>query len=232
MISTVVVLAKNPTQAASQNATNGDKQSPGNPQWYEKSATTVGPMENMASKGGHRLTLLAGSAVYMEGNSTLHHYEMNAHALKGSALLKTSPKDLLKALQEGKVGAMVFEVPLIGLKSKDSGLDKSAYKALKAKADPEIKFALTGETLKPGKEAGVFVMIAQGSLTVAGETIPIILTADTRVRGDQVRLQGVQKLRMTDFKIQPPTMSILVLSVTCTDEFEVHYDVTFGPGEG
>ncbi len=230
-VSTVVVLAGDSSPVSNENHSTEKKSAQGNVQWYEKAAETIGPVDGMASKGEDNLTLQAGSIAYMEGNSTLHKYQMNATALKGSALLKASSKDLVKALKNGKVGAMTFMVPLISFKSKDSGLDKNAYKALKAKDDPEIKFLLTSETLKPGKDADTYVMTAKGSLAVAGETIPIILTADTTFKGDQVRLKGTQQLKFTDFKIKPPSASILFVTITCTDEFEVHYDVTFGPSK-
>ena len=72
-------------------------------------------------------------------------------------------------------------------------------------------------------------MTAKGSLTIAGTSVPVVLTADTTVNGDQVRLKGVQKLKMTDFKVTPPSISILVASITCTDEIEIRYDVLFAP---
>jgi len=196
-------------------------------QWYEKAALRVDPVEGVKGKPGSLLVLQEGSAVYMDGNSTLHHYQMNANVLKGSAVLKGSSKDLLKALQKGKVGAMTFMVPVDTFKSKDSGLDKNAYKALKAKENPEMKFVLSGETLKAGKDADVYVMTADGKLTVAGVTVPVILMANTTFKDGQIRLQGVQKLKFTDFKITPPKASIFIVTVTCDDEFEVYYDVIF-----
>jgi hypothetical protein len=44
-------------------------------------------------------------------------------------------------------------------------------------------------------------------------------------------LTGVQKLKMTDFGIAPPSISLLVTSIDCKDEITVHYDVAFGPKE-
>ncbi len=196
-------------------------------QWYEKSALTVGPVKGFKAKPGSLLVLQAGSAVYMDGNSTLHHYQMNANRLEGSAVLKGSSRNLLKALQKGQVGLMTFDVPVERFKSKDSGLDKNAYVALKSKENPDMKFVLTRETLKAGKDADTYVMTAMGKLTVAGVTIPVILTADTTVKDGQVRLQGIQKLKFTDFNITPPKASIFIVTIVCDDEFEVHYDVLF-----
>src|ERR1019366_9392408 len=117
------------------------------------------------------------------------------------------------------VDSMELVVPVNNLKSKESGLDDNAYKALQAKDNPTIKFDLEGETLKGN------IMTAKGTLTIAGATVPITLSPEVEIKGDQVRLKGVQKLKMTDYKVTPPSISLLVASITCTDEIEIHYDV-------
>ena len=90
-----------------------------------------------------------------------------------------------------------------------------------------MKFLLTHETLEAGKNADTYMMTADGNLTVAGMTIPVILTANTIGQDGQVRLQGIQKLKFMDFNITPPKASILIVTIVCDDEFEVHYDVFF-----
>jgi polyisoprenoid-binding protein YceI len=220
-LAAVSALAMAADKPASANAdSSGNQLTRGSAHWYEKAAEKTGPVEGGAQGG---LVLQPGSAVYMDGNSTLHHYQMNAHSLKGSAALKSSSKDLAGDLEKGKAGPVTLIVPVDDFKSKDSGLDKNAYQALLEKDNPDIKFVLKSESLK-GKR-----MTAMGSLTVAGVTVPIDLSAEATVSGGQVRIQGVQKLKFTDFKIKPPSASILFVTITCDDEFEVHYDVVFGP---
>jgi polyisoprenoid-binding protein YceI len=196
--------------------------------WYQAAAETVGPVDGISAKEGTLLTLQAGSNLYMEGGSTLHMYQMTAHSLKGSAVVKGSATDLVKALKAGKVGTMSLVVPLSTLKSRESGLDDNADKALQAKENPEIRFDLKKEKLAAGTASGAYVMTATGTLTIAGTTKPITLTADVTVVNNQIHLKGVQKLKMTDFKITPPSISLVVTSITCTDDIEVTYDVVFG----
>ncbi len=191
--------------------------------WYEKAATTVGPVDP-AAKGG--LVLQAGSVLFLEGNSTLHKYQMHANILLGSATLKSSKGDLAKGLKSDGVDSMDLVIPVNNLKSKESGLDDNAYKALQTKDNPTIKFTLESETLKGT------TMTAKGNLTIAGTTVPITLSPEVEIKGDQVRLKGVQKLKMTDYKVTPPSISLLVASITCSDEIEIHYDVTFAKAEG
>ena len=44
-------------------------------------------------------------------------------------------------------------------------------------------------------------------------------------------IKGVQKLRMTDYKVPPPVFNLFVTSIKCTDEIEIHYDVFFALAE-
>jgi hypothetical protein len=188
--------------------------------WYQKAATQVGPVDSSV-KGG--LVLQPGSFLYLEGDSTLHKYQMNANVLLGSAALKSPKADLIKSLKNDGVESMTLVVPVNNLKSRESGLDDNAYKALQAKENPSIKFVLESETLKDG------VMSAQGSLSIAGATVPVTLSAQAEIKGDQIRLKGVQKLKMSDFQVKPPSISLVVTSITCTDEIEIYYDVVFAP---
>ena len=197
--------------------------------WYEKAADTVGAVEGVTAKGTD-LALQKGSFLYLVGESTLHQYQMHAGALKGSAVLKAkAPKDLVKALQAGDVASMALVVPVQNFKSRESGLDSNAYKALKSDQYPEIKFDLKKETLEAGAKDGAYVMTATGDLTIAGTTAPVTLSADTTIKDGTVELKGVQKLKMSDFKVTPPSISLLVTSITCTDQIEIHYDVIFAP---
>jgi hypothetical protein len=188
--------------------------------WYQKAATQAGPVDPSV-KGG--LVLQAGSMLYLEGDSTLHKYQMNAHVLLGSAVLKSLKEDLAKSLKKDGVDSMTLVVPVNNLKSRESGLDNNAYTALQAKDNPSIKFELESETLKDN------LMTAEGNLTIAGATAPVTLSAETEMKGDQIHLKGVQKLKMSDYKVKPPSISLLVTSITCTDAIEIHYDVVFAP---
>jgi polyisoprenoid-binding protein YceI len=200
----------------------------------ERPATTLGPVVSVtAKKGASLLALKTGSVLYLLGDSTLHKYEMGAKSLQGSAVLKASAASLstdagiVAALTAGKAQAMALTVPVTFLKSTESGLDDNAYKALNTTQYSEINFVLESETLAAGSTADTYVMTAKGTLTIAGVTQPIVLTADTTVKDGVIRIKGVQKLKMTDYKVTPPVFNLLVTSIKCTDEIEIHYDVLF-----
>ncbi|HXL74004.1 MAG TPA: hypothetical protein VN963_10310, partial [bacterium] len=119
VMTAVMVLSSIAVCADTTDSGSGNQLMKNQTHWYQAAATLVGPIEGFSGKGGTELTLQKGSAVYMVGNSTLHQYQMNAQVLKGSAVLKGSSKDILKALQKGKVGLMTLMVPVSTFKSRD-----------------------------------------------------------------------------------------------------------------
>ncbi len=202
----------------------GNQLMKGSTHWYEKAADAVKPAPEVTAKSGTLMVLQAGSYLYMEGDSTLHKYQMHANTLLGSAVLKAAAGgDVSKALKAGEIGSMVLTVPVNDFKSRESGLDNNAYKALGAKDNPVIKFVLLSETLEGGQ------MTAKGNLTIAGVTVPVVLSGVATVTGNKVEFKGVQALKMTDFKVTPPSISVIVTSITCTDAIAIHYDVIFAP---
>lgn len=189
----------------------------------QQPAAQVGPVTGIAAApGGTLLALQKGSVLFLAGDSTLHKFEMGATSLQGSAALKAADPE--KAVKSGAVGAMSLIVPVKGLKSKEKGLDDNAYKALKADVNSEIKFDLKKSTLAADGKS----MKAEGTLSVAGTAVPVVLNAEISFKEGQVRLKGVQKLKMSDFKVAPPSISLLVTSIDCKDDVEIHYDVIFG----
>jgi hypothetical protein len=224
LITTMGVLVASAVMALAGDSFKGNQLTQGYTPWYEKAAEVVKAPE-LKAKGGVVLTLQTGSLLYLEGDSTLHKYQMKANKLGGAAAVAKG--DLAKALKSGQVSAMTLVIPVNDLKSKEKGLDENAYKALNVKDNPEIKFDLKSETLKAGKEAGSYTMTAKGNLTISGVSQPVVLTAETTLKDGKVRLKGVQKLKMSDYKVKPPSISLLVASITCSDEIAIHYDVTF-----
>lgn len=230
-----------PTPAPAKSSWSGNQLMSGGPviPITERPATILGPVVGMSPKtGSSLLALKSGSVLYLKGGSTLHDYEMGAKSLQGSAVLKASADSLktddgiLSALKAGKAEAMALTVPVTFLKSKESGLDDNAYKALNTAQYQEINFVLESETLAAGSDGNSYVMTAKGTLTVSGVTQPVVLTADTTVKNGVIRIKGIQKLKMTDYKITPPVFNLFVTSIKCTDEIEIHYDVLFALAEG
>ncbi len=225
LITTIGVLVASAVVAMAETKSSGNQLMKGYVPWYQKAAV-IGQAPALKTGTGSLLALQNTSSLYLEGDSTLHKYQMHANTLKG-AVVVGGQGDLVKALKAGEVKAMTLIVPVNDLKSREKGLDENAYKALNAKDNPEIKFVLKSETLKPGKDAETFTMVAKGTLSISGTEQPITLTGEATFKGKSVQFKGVQKLKMSDFGVKPPSISLLVTSINCTDEIQIHYDVTF-----
>ncbi len=226
LMTAIAFLAFAPVLLRADGGFSGNQLTQGYTPWYAKAASITGPVTDTKplAGSGATLTLQPGSSLYLEGDSTLHKYQMRAGSLLGSAKVATLPESNLVALQITQASLVV---PLADFKSKESGLDNNAYKALKSAQNPEISFSLLKGLVTAGAAPGTYTFTAQGTLSVAGQSAPITLSADASLKNGAIRLKGVQKLKMTDFGVAPPSISLVVTSITCTDEIEIHYDVTF-----
>ena len=96
-------------------------------------------------------------------------------------------------------------MPVHELTSGKSGMDVKAYDALKAKDGGTIAFTATASTITPGT-GDAFQVKSDGNLTIAGVTKAIVLLAACEVKADgMVSCTGTDVLRMSDYKIRPPT---------------------------
>jgi|GEM_PF-659932 hypothetical protein len=145
-----------------------------------------------------RLELKAGSRLWLEGNSTLHPYSVEATRLLLEGTVEPSSGPLNWRIVELKV-----RIPVAGLKSGIEGLDRNMYRDLKADQHPEIRFILTGyTTLSPTSAEGNTIQ-ARGRLLVAGVERDIELQAQLTISGNEIRVEGSKELFMTDFGITP-----------------------------
>jgi hypothetical protein len=109
-----------------------------------------------------------------------------------------------KAMPNGLSG-LTFSFPVHSLKSGKSGMDSKAYEAMKAKSGGDIVFKSSSSTVTPGG-GGQFSVKSNGSLTIAGVTKPVVLTAACLVKADgSISCTGTDKLLMSDYQIKPPT---------------------------
>jgi len=156
-------------------------------------------------------------SISINGSSNMHDWVMHAEevVVKG---------DISSAEDDGtwKVSALTVEIPVEKIKSeKGSIMDKKTYKALMSEVHPVIRFNVPGTTvLTTGKANKV-----QGSLRVAGVTKTIDLAVDVRLSpaGDLV-CSGQKDMKMTDFKVDPPTA--LMGAMKTTDEITIEFNVT------
>jgi polyisoprenoid-binding protein YceI len=100
----------------------------------------------------------------LSGTSTFHNWAMNAKHFSSEAQFVFKAGNQLLSIK-----SLNFSLIVDNLKSGESGLDKNAYKALKADQYKTIIYTLTSTTVSSGK-GNKYTVKAQGNLNIAGVT--------------------------------------------------------------
>jgi len=175
-----------------------------------------------------------GSALWIEGTSTVHEWESRTTAPSvklmrdGSAADAADVAALDQWLRSGGLKGLDLDVPLATMHSqKGATLDKNLLKALKAEQHPEITFHLM--QARVGEPSGDSVQVsADGVLRIAGRERPITVTGRLVRSEAGVWLNGSHGLRMSEYDVKPPTMMLGTLRVH--DSVSVHYKLLLAPG--
>lgn len=155
----------------------------------------------------------------IKGSSNLHPWESKVNEVRanGSVMLD---KGVLKSIQ-----SLYVEIPVKTIKSaKGSIMDNKTYEALRADNYPNIAYKLDKVT-GLSKSGDGYDIYAAGYLTIAGTTNKVDLFVRGRMGADgSLAFSGSKKLKMTDYKVKPPTA--LMGTLTTGDEVEIVFQVT------
>jgi polyisoprenoid-binding protein YceI len=189
------------------------------------------PAAGQAAPG---FALKNGSRLWLDGTSTLHPYTSTANRLQVSFAQDTtrwprpvsSLAEIEEVMRQGGVTALEVLVPVSGMRSGKSGLDRNMQKALQAEAHPAIRFRLGRYEVAPGATPEEFVVQARGWLAVAGVERPVELSVTARREARGIRLLGQKPLLMSEFEIRPPRM--MMGAVRTADQVTVSFDLLIG----
>ena len=168
------------------------------------------------AQGNYRTTQFT---VTVKGTSNLHEWETSTKEARASGAATVDASGL-KSIQ-----TITVEVPVKTLKStKGSIMDGKTYDALKAKNYPTITFKLDKITSLNKKGDG-YDINATGYLSIAGVTNKIDIYVKGKVGADgTLSFTGSKKMKMTDYKIDPP--KALFGTLTTGDDIEVVFQLT------
>jgi hypothetical protein len=162
------------------------------------------------SSGGVKLTI--------EGTSNIHDWDMKS--TKGSC---TAEFLLNSSGQLTTLSTLHFTVPAESLKSEHKSMDKNTYKALNTDKYNAISFTAANAVVQPNGKGG-YVLTARGNLTISGVTRVVDLTATGTMNADKtITYTGSYKLKMTDYKVTPPTM--MFGAIKTGDAITVKFDL-------
>lgn len=140
------------------------------------------------------------SRFWIDGTSTVGAYTCTASGVNGYGVFA-----------EGEELAARLVVPVHGFDCGSGAQNRDFYRALQAEAYPTIEFDLErAEPLEAESQPGAPVRLrATGTLRIAGVGRRLTLTATgRRLAAAGVSVQGQQRLRMTDFGVEPPTHAL------------------------
>lgn len=159
------------------------------------------------------------STLKVEGTSNVHDWTVVAEDQKGKLVAEFADGQLVKISQ------LEFVVKAESLKSGKSGMDKNTYKALRTNSNKDITYKLNKVNNIDCVTTGSCKVTTSGTLSIAGTTKPVEITFDAKVTGDKITLTGSKSLKMTEYKVDPPTA--VFGTITTGDQVNIKFQSTF-----
>ncbi len=157
--------------------------------------------------------------VRIKGTSNLHDWEMVVEKVKGNMDADIKNNKILS------INSLTLSVDANSITSGKSIMDNKTYKALKSELYPLIQFTLSEISDIKTSDKGQLIT-ARGILSVAGvkKNIPVKVTGNLSKDGS-MSFTGSKSLKMSDFKIEPPTAIFGTLKTG--DIVNIEFDVLF-----
>ena len=165
---------------------------------------------------------ISNFSLVIKGTSNLHDWQSKANEVRIGGTMTQNTGELKS------IHSLSVDVPVRSIKSeKGTIMDNKTYDALMAGTYPNISFKLE-KVNSLNKKGNGYDINTSGYLTIAGTTNKIDLYVTGSVDGNgYVTFKGSQKLKMTDYKIKPPTA--LLGTLTTGNEVEIVFQVTLKP---
>ncbi|SHG58624.1 YceI-like domain-containing protein [Flavobacterium fluvii] len=155
------------------------------------------------------------SSFIVHGTSTIHEWDMKTTKFNGELGLNAAKQ----------INAASIKVEVKSLKSGKDGMDDKAYEAFDIKKNPYITFQLTEVSPVKLSEGDTEVTLT-GNLTTAGTTRKVSFKTIAKItKSGDYQLKGSLPLKMTDFKMKPPTA--MFGTIKSGDAVTIKFDVTF-----
>ncbi len=186
------------------------------PKAEPKAELAATPAPKQATVKLSDFTLKSSKAV-VKGSSTLHDWESKITKMEGKGSFQTKD-NVLVALKDVEI-----KIDVKGIKSKEGKkMDDKTFETFKSDKHPSIVYTFENAAVKMGASNAVTVE-ASGKLSMAGTTQSVSLTANgTMLANGDLQLSVSKKIKMTDYKMEPPVMMLGTLKVG--NEVTVSFD--------
>ena len=152
------------------------------------------------------------SKVEIFGSSTLHDWTASGDTIKGLLVFWEYHRTAVLAadhafpLEGGQPVALDFWIPVVSIQSDSDGLNEQIWKQLNSREHPIIKYSYKSAKFVSHDPPDKFVFDVHGSLIINGVSKPQRLQVTViDPLGQQLTIETETKLKMSDFKIKPPT---------------------------
>jgi polyisoprenoid-binding protein YceI len=153
------------------------------------------------------------STMTIYGTTNVHDFKSKVEQIKGELVVNSSKK----------VQSLTVEIPVLSIKSGEKGMDNKTYEAFNASKNPTISFQLVDvpSIQVTGDDINVTV---EGNLTMAGTSKKISFkSTGKKLKPGVYEFKGSISLKMTDFRMKPPTAMLGVMKVG--DAITLKYDI-------
>ena len=178
----------------------------------------------LGTRGWAQIGVTPAGSLRIEGDSTLHKWSSTATVVAMTfQLADGAPESLSYAIASMKIASMEVRIPVAGLKSGESGLDKNMRSAMNADKFPDVVYRLEHYVTMKGAADGVLTAKTEGKLTIAGRTKPVTIDVEFRLGSDAAAVKGSYTLEMSDYGIKPPTLMLGAIKVR--DPVTIRFDL-------
>lgn len=149
------------------------------------------------------------------GTSNLHDWEIKVTQIRGELEIDSSKQ----------ITALIVKIPVRSLKSGKKAMDDKTYASIDEEKNPNIIFQLTEPTSIKIIDKDIEITLT-GNLTLAGETKKISIKTTVKItEAGDYQFKGSIPLKITDFKIKPPTAVFGTLKTR--DVVTALFDITY-----
>ena len=195
-----------------------------------KIALTSVALLALAVRGWAQVAVSPSGSLRIDGDSTLHKWSSTATVVAMTfSLAEGAPQSLSEAIKASKIKSMEVKIPVAGLKSGESGLDKNMRKAMNEEKFPDVVYRLDRYAMTKGGGEGVLTAKTEGTLTIAGQTKPVTIDVEFRLGPDAAAVKGSYTLEMSDYGIKPP--SLMLGTIKVRDPVTIRFDLLLNPKE-
>lgn len=142
------------------------------------------------------------SSMTILGTTNVHNFQSKVSQISGDLVINGK-----------KVQSLKVDVLVKSIKSNEKLMDKKTYEAFDAEKHPTITFQLTDAVIQKATAEDIDVVLT-GNLTMAGVSKKITFnTTGKALKAGTFQFTGSVGLKMTDFKMKPPTAMLGMMKV-------------------